>query len=114
MWGGSLVVTAAVFSFADGIIHPYYSVALAPAVGALVGMGSATVWHNRASWFSRLMLASALATTSFVAYRLLLRSPSWHPQLRTLVLGTGLIAAIGIAVVPRALFGSRARSRPWW
>ncbi len=33
MWGGWLLVTAVVFSFMDGIIHPYYTVALAPAVG---------------------------------------------------------------------------------
>ena len=31
LWGGWLVVTGAVFSFMDGIIHPYYTVALAPA-----------------------------------------------------------------------------------
>ena len=36
---GSLV-TGVVFSFAPGIIHPYYTVALAPAIGALVGIGS--------------------------------------------------------------------------
>src|SRR3989449_4590693 len=40
MWGGSLLVTGAVFSFAQGIIHPYYSIALAPAIGALVGAGA--------------------------------------------------------------------------
>ena len=30
LWGGSLLVTAGVFSLAAGIIHPYYAVALAP------------------------------------------------------------------------------------
>lgn len=30
LWGGWLVVTGAVFSFMDGTIHPYYTVALAP------------------------------------------------------------------------------------
>ena len=34
LWGGWLLVTGAVFSFAQGIIHPYYTVALAPAIGA--------------------------------------------------------------------------------
>ena len=34
MWGGWLAVTAVVFSFANGIVHPYYTVALAPAIGA--------------------------------------------------------------------------------
>ena len=36
LWGGWLVLTGVVFSFAQGIIHPYYTVALAPAIGALV------------------------------------------------------------------------------
>lgn len=101
MWGGWLVVTAAVFSFAQGIVHPYYAVALAPAIGALVGMGSVLLWRARSTWFSRLFLAAALAVTSFVSYRLLLRSPDWHPTLRTLVLFVGLVAAGGIAFVPR-------------
>ena len=34
MWGGWLLVTGLVFSYAKGIIHPYYTVALAPAIGA--------------------------------------------------------------------------------
>ncbi len=37
LWGGWLIVTAAVFSFGQGVIHTYYTVALAPAIGALVG-----------------------------------------------------------------------------
>jgi 4-amino-4-deoxy-L-arabinose transferase-like glycosyltransferase len=101
MWGGWLVVTGAVFSFAQGIVHPYYAVALAPAIGALVGMGSVLLWRRRSSWFSRLCLGATLAVTSVVSYRLLLRSPDWHPTLRTLVLVVGLLAAGGIAFVPR-------------
>ena len=40
LWGGWLVVTGLVFSLAQGIIHPYYTVALAPAVAAIVGIGT--------------------------------------------------------------------------
>jgi 4-amino-4-deoxy-L-arabinose transferase-like glycosyltransferase len=38
LWGGWLLVTAAVFSYANGIVHAYYTVALAlaPALGAAV------------------------------------------------------------------------------
>ena len=108
LWGVWLIVTAAVFSFASGIIHPYYSVALAPAIGALVGMGAVTLWCNRSSWVSRIFLAAALAATSVVSYRLLLRSPAWHPSLRTFVLYGGVMAAIGIAFAPRAWKGASA------
>src|SRR5690606_1742434 len=32
LWGGWALITLAVFSFAEGIFHPYYSVQLAPAL----------------------------------------------------------------------------------
>ena len=38
VWGGWLVVTGVLFSFAAGIIHPYYNVVLAPAIGAVLGI----------------------------------------------------------------------------
>ena len=37
LWGGWLLVTGIVFSFMQGTIHPYYTIALAPAVAALIG-----------------------------------------------------------------------------
>src|ERR1022692_885297 len=57
LWGGSLVVTALVFSLAAGIIHPYYTVALAPSIGALVGIGSVLLWRERSRTWARLVLA---------------------------------------------------------
>ena len=36
LWGGWLLCTGLVFSYMSGIIHPYYMVALAPAIAALV------------------------------------------------------------------------------
>ena len=47
-------MTGAVFSFAQGIIHPYYTVALAPAIGALVGMGGWFFWTHRSQLLARL------------------------------------------------------------
>ena len=40
LWLGWLVVTALTFSLMAGIFHAYYTVALAPAIGALVGIGA--------------------------------------------------------------------------
>ncbi|PQM49582.1 hypothetical protein C1Y40_00188 [Mycobacterium talmoniae] len=47
LWGGWLVVTAGVFSFMRGIMHPYYTVALAPAVAAVVAIGTRELWLRR-------------------------------------------------------------------
>jgi 4-amino-4-deoxy-L-arabinose transferase-like glycosyltransferase len=40
LWGGWLLVTGGVFSYMAGIIHPYYTIALAPAIAALAGIGA--------------------------------------------------------------------------
>ena len=53
IWGGWLVVTGAVFSYMQGIIHPYYTVALAPAIGALVGIGAVRLWQSADRWPAR-------------------------------------------------------------
>jgi 4-amino-4-deoxy-L-arabinose transferase-like glycosyltransferase len=94
LWGGWLVVTAAVFSFGQGIIHPYYTVALAPAIGALVGIGAATLWQRRAQVTTRAVLAAALVVTAVWSYLLLGRVPRWNPWLRSgeLVMGLALAA----------------------
>ncbi|KAB1937553.1 glycosyltransferase family 39 protein [Micromonospora sp. ALFpr18c] len=47
LWGGWLLVTGLIFSFMSGIFHAYYTVALAPAVGALVGIGVPLLWRQR-------------------------------------------------------------------
>lgn len=96
LWGGSLVVTGLTFSYASGIIHPYYTVALAPAVGALVGIGAVVLWRQRSAWVARAVLGLALAVTAWWAYRLLARSPDWNSWLRPVVLVAGLAAAIAL------------------
>jgi 4-amino-4-deoxy-L-arabinose transferase-like glycosyltransferase len=101
LWGGWLLLTAGVFSFAAGIIHPYYTVALAPAVAALVGIGSVMLWQRREQLWVRMLLGATLALTGVWAYVLLNRSPNWLPALRILILVTCVAVGLAIAVVPR-------------
>jgi 4-amino-4-deoxy-L-arabinose transferase-like glycosyltransferase len=106
LWGGWLLVTAAVFSFMAGIFHPYYTVALAPAIGALVGIGTVTLFRLRRRVLAALTLAIALALTSVTAYVLLGRSSTWHPWLAAVVIGAGLTltaAMLGIGFVRRRI-----------
>ena len=100
LWGGSLIVTALVFSLAAGIIHPYYTVALAPSIGALVGIGSVLFWHERSRLWARLALAAAVAATSVWSVVLLERSPGFAPGLATAVGVVGVAAAIAIVGIP--------------
>jgi 4-amino-4-deoxy-L-arabinose transferase-like glycosyltransferase len=99
-WGSWLVVTGLTFSYAQGIIHPYYTVVLAPAIGALVGIGATWAWRRRDLPVSRLALASATAVTALWTYHLLEQTPTWLPWLRYLVLVLGLGAAVILAVLP--------------
>jgi 4-amino-4-deoxy-L-arabinose transferase-like glycosyltransferase len=102
LFGGWLLLTGATISFAHGIIHPYYTVALAPAVGALVGMGGSTLWRRRRELFPRLALAAAVLATITWAFVILGWSPTWYPALRWIILGAGIVGALAVALLPRA------------
>ena len=44
LWLGWLLMHIVIFSMTSGTIHPYYVVAMAPAVAALVGIGAPYIW----------------------------------------------------------------------
>lgn len=90
VWGGWLVVTGLTFSFMAGIFHEYYTVALAPAIAALVGMGAAQAWEKRDDWFGRGTLAAATAAASVWSWVLLSRTTAYGDWLRFGVLALGL------------------------
>ena len=92
---------ALVFSLMAGIFHAYYTVALAPAIAALVGIGGRLLWQRRGRVWARLVLAATLAGTVAWAWVLLARSSDYYPWLKWLVLVVGLLAAVGLLVVDR-------------
>jgi 4-amino-4-deoxy-L-arabinose transferase-like glycosyltransferase len=96
LWGGWLLVTGLTFSFMAGIFHAYYTVALAPAIGALVGIGVVALWRHRAG---PAVLAITLAVTAAWSYVLLERSADFLPWLAPVVLASGLVVAIGLLLV---------------
>ena len=100
LWGGWLVVTGLAISLGKGIIHPYYTVALGPPIGAVIGIGGALLWRRRALLVSRIFLAAAVAVTGWWSYTLLQRTPTWQPWLHLPVLVISLIGAIAILCWP--------------
>ncbi len=98
LWGGWTVVTAAVFSFAQGIFHPYYTVALAPGIAALVGIGGMQLWRRRAGWPARITLAVITAGTAAWAVVLLARTPDFVPWLRWVVIAVAAVAVLALLV----------------
>lgn len=110
LWGGALLMTAGVFSFMAGIFHEYYTVALAPYIAALVGMGATLLWEERSNRLASAALGATVAGTAVWAFVLLGRTPDYVPWLRWAVLVGGLIAAVALAVVGRLGRDGRLRT----
>lgn len=98
LWGGWLLVTGVVFSFMEGTVHPYYNVALAPAIAALVGIAVAQLVARRESWLARGVLALMLVATGVWSFLLLNRTPEWWPAIRWVVLIGSIVVAVLLVV----------------
>ncbi|EOD69073.1 ArnT family glycosyltransferase, partial [Amycolatopsis vancoresmycina] len=96
LWGGWLLVTTVVFSFAGGIWHPYYTTALAPAVAAVAAAGLALLWRQH----RRTLLPLVVALTAAWAFVLTARDTTFYGWTRWAVLGTGIAAIAWLVVAP--------------
>ncbi|MGW9589231.1 ArnT family glycosyltransferase [Streptomyces chartreusis] len=101
VWGGALVTTMLVFSYMQGIFHEYYTVALAPYIAPLIGMGAVLLWEKRDKAWASLTLAAAMTATAGWGYVLLNRSSDYLPWLKWVVLVGGLAAALGLIFASR-------------
>ncbi|MEA3184088.1 MAG: hypothetical protein QOJ74_565, partial [Ilumatobacteraceae bacterium] len=101
VWGGWLLVTGLVFSFMQGIFHEYYTVALAPAIAVLIGVGADLLWRNRRSTSARVVLATAVVVTVVWSSRLLARAVGWNAWLGTAIVVGGVIAALALLIGTR-------------
>jgi 4-amino-4-deoxy-L-arabinose transferase-like glycosyltransferase len=110
MFGGWLLVAGLVLSYMSGTTHSYYSVALAPPIGALVGIGSYGLWRIRHTRFARATMAVAIGVTAAWAWVLLGRSPGWFPWLRVAIV-VAAVGAIGMILAGSALRAASTRGR---
>jgi 4-amino-4-deoxy-L-arabinose transferase-like glycosyltransferase len=122
IWGGWLLVTAVTFSFMKGTIHPYYSVALAPAIAATAAIGATALWRRRSEpggavayaalavvvavtcgWDVKLLgLASLTAAAALAASALAVLALAWAALRarsgRRLIAAAGILTAVAITV----------------
>ncbi len=99
MFAGWLLVSALVFSYMSGMVHPYYTVAMAPAVAGLVGIGTICAWRERAGWDGRIALAAMIWLTAIWSAVLLHRNvfgPTWLPWTMAAV---AMAAAVTVIVL---------------
>jgi 4-amino-4-deoxy-L-arabinose transferase-like glycosyltransferase len=99
LWGTWLVVLLIVFS-ASTTINPYYLAALSPAIAALVGMGVALAWEQRAQPVARRVVAATVAVSC--AYAILLLPSHGVGVVSALpeVVGVLGIAAVAVLLIP--------------
>jgi 4-amino-4-deoxy-L-arabinose transferase-like glycosyltransferase len=96
LWGGWTLVTALIFSFMSGTMHPYYTVALAPGIAALIGVGSQALWARRAALVARGTLALMVAATAAWSFTLLASSTEPYAWIRWVVVGLAVPAVAGL------------------
>lgn len=101
LWLGWLLMHIVIFSMTSGTIHPYYVVAMAPAVAALVGIGVPYIWkaytrRTKVAW----ILPVTIAITTILSIIMLGYNNYW-PLLSWCVGIAGGIATI-MALLPLA------------
>ena len=112
LWGAWTIVTALVFSFMSGTIHPYYAVALAPGIAGTLAVGGRALWERRELLTARLTAAVGLAVTTGWSVVLLRRTPDFLPWLRWVVLVAGVLAVVALLVPAGMRRGLGRRALP--
>ncbi len=94
--GGAFLASAVVFSYAQGIFHPYYVSFLAPFSAALVGAGAAQLARDgrHARILAPLAIAGGVATELAVMH-----SDQTLAALQPVVVGVGAVTAIALMLL---------------
>jgi 4-amino-4-deoxy-L-arabinose transferase-like glycosyltransferase len=96
LFGTWIVVDGLVLSYMHGMIHPYYSLSIAPAVAAMFAIGTQQMWALRESLWGRVGLAGTLLATGIWSWWLLARNEEWLPGLRWAILALTAVACVGL------------------
>ncbi|WP_433563046.1 glycosyltransferase family 39 protein [Nocardia sp. CA-151230] len=101
LWGGWLLVTAAVLSYMSRSFHSYYAMELVPAMAALIGIGATQLWQRRSHLAARGTLAVISLATGGWSFVLLHRTPEWLPWLRWTLVALSVVAAAALLIAPK-------------
>jgi 4-amino-4-deoxy-L-arabinose transferase-like glycosyltransferase len=96
MWGTWFSVTGVVFSFMGGMVHPYYTVALAPAIAALAGIGAVWAWRRRSRCDGRCALAAMILLAAVPSAVLLHRNAFGLPWPPWVIVALAVVSAVGV------------------
>ncbi|MBI5945426.1 MAG: glycosyltransferase family 39 protein [Chloroflexi bacterium] len=94
LWGGWLLTCVVFFSAISGIFHSYYAIMLAPALGAMVGVGFVQLWSwgSDRNWAGVLFIAASVVTLGFQSFAMTQYGESlWW------MLPAGILLMVGIS-----------------
>jgi 4-amino-4-deoxy-L-arabinose transferase-like glycosyltransferase len=94
IFAATFVITGLTFSFAEGIFHDYYTVALAPALAGTVAIGASVLWSYRAELWARIIAAVVVLGTVTWGFVLLSEASDWLPWLKWVVVALGMVGAV--------------------
>jgi 4-amino-4-deoxy-L-arabinose transferase-like glycosyltransferase len=96
LWGGWLLTCMVFFSMVSGIFHSYYAIMLAPALGAMVGIGFAQLWSWGADkkWVDGVLSLSATLTIGFQYF-----ATTQYNETSWWMLGSGILLGVGILLM---------------
>ncbi|WP_228281702.1 ArnT family glycosyltransferase [Brevibacterium pigmentatum] len=109
MWGAWLIVTWLVLSNMNGIVHEYYTVALIPAIAAVIGLAVA-VLLARDGFLPRLLLAVAWALTGAWQFTISSEMTGIPGILRWCVLIVSILGALVLIVTAHRQIGTALAS----
>jgi 4-amino-4-deoxy-L-arabinose transferase-like glycosyltransferase len=104
LWGGWLLTCVVFFSMVSGIFHAYYAIMLAPALGAMVGIGFSQLWSwsRDKNWAGVLLIGASAITIAFQIFAMVqYGEASWW------LLGVGiffLAGSISIVMMKRVAY----------
>ncbi len=113
LWTGWVALHFAVFSFAKGIFHSYYTSALAPGLAALVGIGAAAVLaeaRRDRAWLA--YAGGGVVVSAWLAVRLSHRAGPLLGWIRPAVVVLTVVTVIGLVAVAAARRGRRYVTAP--
>ena len=96
LWGGWLLTCVVFFSMVSGIFHAYYAIMLAPALGAMVGIGFAQLynWGKRSNATVVGLIVAVLITLGFQIFAV-----TEYNEFSWWMLGAGVILGLGIVLM---------------
>ncbi|MGJ0119482.1 ArnT family glycosyltransferase [Williamsia sp. MIQD14] len=111
-FGAWLVVDGIVLSYMKSNPHPYYSLAIAPPIAGLVGIGVVECWRQRHRVTGVVGLAAIVGAAGVWGFVLMQRQSSWLPGVAWTALAATVVAVVAILVLglrgDRRLWGRRA------